>query len=96
MSDFLISNYRDNGSLPLTGHISPKTGSYFGAAIYVLAAVTFAIIYWSYTAFDSLKTTNTYISTTGGTNCIILSQVNNIYTTESLVQSGPALAEIDK
>lgn len=94
MSDFLVSNFRDNDSLPLTGNITRKTGIYFGALIYAIAVVFFAIVFWAYTAFDSLKTTNTYISTTGEPNCIILSQVRATYTYTSSGQLGPALTKL--
>ena len=94
MSDFLVSNFRDNGSLPLTGNITPKTGIYFGALIYGIAVVCFATSYWAYTAFDSLKTTNIYISTTGGPNCIILSQFRATFTFTSSGEIGTALAKL--
>ena len=91
MQSFLLSKYRDNDALPLIGNITPTKLIGFSSAIYVVAAVAFAMSFYSYTAFDALKTSTTTISTTGGSNCVILSPLNAVYTTASVGEPGPAL-----
>ena len=73
MQNFLLSKYRNSDSLPLVGNITPSKGVGFSSAIYVLAAVAFAMSFYSYTAFDALKTATATISTTSGSNCKIIS-----------------------
>ena len=78
-ADLLTANFRDNGHLPLVGNLSSKLASFFSVGVYAVALVTFIVSFVSYSTFDSLKNQVTTISTTPGSNCILLSTYTAAY-----------------
>ena len=86
-ADLLTANFRDNGHLPLVGNLSSKVASFFSVGVYTVALVTFIVSFVSYSTSDSLKSKDVTISTTAGSNCILLSPYSATYSS-GVIQAG--------